>query len=203
MHQEKSLIFIDWDDTLFPTHWIQTSNIDMENPNEITIAMFQELDQHITDMITRMFIQGHVFIVTNGSSTWIDSCLKLLPNVKQIVDNNTVCITSARDLFEKEYDSCDWKKLTFKIFLNEHIPEVEGVYRIISFGDSMDEHNAVVELKHFKPVENQKRIIGSIKFIRRPSLNQLVSQIKIVQELHIDMVNFEEDYILDLQIFIG
>ena len=52
----KTLIFIDWDDTLFPTDWIQSSNIDLKNPNDVLINMFHDLDILITDMIISMLL---------------------------------------------------------------------------------------------------------------------------------------------------
>lgn len=164
--------------------------------------MFQDLDKLITDMIINMVFIGQVLIVTNGSSSWINSCLQLLPNFKQIVEHDAISITSARDLFDKEHGHHDWKKLTFKLFFNEHVPETEGVCRILSFGDSEDEHNAVTELKEYNPVNKQKRIIGSIKFIPYPTLNQLVTQLQMVHILHKEIISLEEDCVFELEKFI-
>lgn len=202
LNDAKPLIFVDWDNTLFPTEWVQTSNIDMEKPCENTITMFADLDKLITDMIINMVLEGQVLIVTNGSIGWINLCLNLLPNFKQIKDHDAITITSARDLFDKDYSSGDWKKIAFKLFFNEHISDKEGIWRILSFGDSEDEHQAVTELKNHNVIENQQRIIGSVKFIRYPSLNQLVNQIEIVKLLYKEIINLESDHIFELEQFI-
>ena len=198
----KTLIFIDWDDTLFPTDWIQSSNIDLKNPNDVLINMFHDLDILITDMIISMLLLGDVLIVTNGSESWINVCISILPNFKQIVDNDAISITSARDLFQDEHESKMWKDIAFQLFFNEHISDTEGDHHILSFGDSEYEHLAVTKLKNYNPVKNQNRIIKSIKFIKDPTLNQLVSQLKTVRMFHEDIINKNEDHIFNLAEFI-
>ena len=199
---EKTLIFVDWDDTLFPTEWVRTSNVDLNYPSIETVQMFGELDKLITDMIINMTFLGSVLIVTNGSSGWVNICLNVLPNFKQIIEGEAISVTSARDLFSHEHKTNEWKKLTFKIFFNEHFNE-SVVYRILSFGDSDAEHEAVQELKNYNNEGNkQKRIIGSIKFIKYPSLNDLINQLETVRLIHKDIVMISDDNIFNLADFI-
>lgn len=198
----KKLIFIDWDDTLFPTEWIKTSDVDLGNPNEAMISMFHELDILITDMIINMLFLGDVLIVTNGSNGWVNGCLNVLPNFKQIIENDAITVTSARDLFQNEHDKEQWKKLAFKMFFNEHISNTVGSHHILSFGDSEDEHTAVIELKTYNVIENQNRIIKSVKFIKYPSLNQLVIQLQTIRMLYEEIIGKDEDHIFNLDEFI-
>lgn len=199
---DKTLIFVDWDDTLFPTEWIKTSDVDLNNPNETAIEMFAELDKLITDMIINMNFLGNVLLVTNGSSNWVNICLNVLPNFKQIIEGEVISVTSARDLFSKEHHLDNWKKLAFQIFFNEHISDNKGNFRILSFGDSEAEHEAVMELKTYNPIENQKRIIGSIKFVKDPSLNQLVTQLQVIRIMHKEIIEINMDQIFNLEEFI-
>ena len=198
----KTLIFIDWDDTLFPTDWIKSSNIDLHNPNDVLISMFHELDTLITDMTVNMLLLGDVLIVSNGSESWVRMCISILPNFKQIVDSDAISVTSARDLFQSEHGLEKWKDMTFKMFFNEHISDIEGDHHILSFGDSMYEHLAVTKLKDYNPVENQNRIVKSIKFMKDPTLNQLVSQLQTVRMFHEDIIQKNEDHIFNLEEFI-
>ena len=197
---KNNLVFIDWDDTLFPTNWIHSVDVNFENPNDTTISMFIELDTLITNLITNMVSIANVLIVTNGTLSWVNKCLNVLPLFRKIVDNGTISITSARDIFDEEYDSSHWKTLTFKIFFNEHISDFEGIYRILSFGDSIAEHNAVMELKTHNTIDgnNQKRIIGSVKFIQKPSLNQLAHQLQIIDLIHKDIIELNDDKVFNL-----
>ena len=202
---KKNLVFVDWDDTLFPTNWIHSVDIDLDNPNSDMIKMFEELDTLITNMIINMISISNVLIVTNGTLSWVDKCLNVLPLFRTIVSNGTISVTSARDIFSEECDAEHWKTLTFKIFFNEHVSDLEGIYRILSFGDSYAEHNAVMELKHHNIVEGnkQKRIIGSIKFIRKPTLNQLTSQLNIIKLIHKDIIELELDNVYNLEEYIS
>ena len=200
---KNNLVFIDWDDTLFPTNWINTVDVNLDNPNDTLISMFQGLDTLITNMITNMISIANVLIVTNGTLSWVNTCLNVLPLFKKIVEDGTISITSARDIFNDEYDSSHWKILTFKIFFNEHISDFEGIYRILSFGDSISEHNAVMELRNHNIVDNkQKRIIGSVRFMRKPTLNQLTSQLQVVELMHKDIIGLDEDKEYNLSEFI-
>ena len=44
----KNIFIIDWDDTLFPTTWINSNTIDLENKNSVNEykLYFIELDNH-------------------------------------------------------------------------------------------------------------------------------------------------------------
>jgi hypothetical protein len=90
------------DDTLFPTNWIKHSNIDLDNVTVETVNMFKDLDTLISEMIPNIVLLGSTLLVTNASSAWITCCLNVLPKFKQIVENNTISVTSARDLFSNE-----------------------------------------------------------------------------------------------------
>jgi hypothetical protein len=204
----KTIIFIDFDDTLFPTDWVLASNINVDNPNDVMIEMFNDLDMLISDVVLKMKILGNVLIVSNGSNSWIHSCLNVLPNFKQIIDLNVVSVTSARDLFGNEHDKQQWKRLTFKILFDQHMGNIEGRHHILSFGDSEDEHDAVVELRGYNVMQHQQhqhqqhRIIKSIKFIKNPTLNQLVQQLDSIKMWYQDIIHKDEDYVFNMAEFI-
>jgi hypothetical protein len=202
---KKTLSFIDWDDTLFPTHWISVLDIDLDHPNDSTISLFSNLDLLICDLITNMIQFSTLIIVTNATHSWVLMCLNVLPNLKKMIDEKITSITSARDIFGEEFKHNDWKKITFKLFYNEHVSNSDTINRVLSFGDSEAEHDAVLELKsHQKNVEgsNEKDIvIGSIKFMRKPTLNQLVSQLQIVKILQKEIVEISHDQVFNLKDF--
>lgn len=198
----NKLIFIDWDDTLFPTDWIHTTDISLNNPTDELIKLLQNLDIIVTDILLKMIQLGDVLIVTNGGSGWIKLCLSVLPTVKELVDNGIISITSARDLFELEHQKEQWKRLTFKMFFNEHLSDEKGDQHILSFGDSNDEHDAVMELKLYNKTDDQNRIIKSIKFKRQPDLNELFIQLETVRMLYEDIIHKNEDHIFNLEEFI-
>jgi len=199
----STLIFIDWDDTLFPTHWIKSTDIDLKKNSETLIAIFSELDSLITNLISKIVNLGNLLIVTNGSESWIKRCTSILPKFSILIESEKISITSARDLFQDEHPTNEWKDITFKMHFNEHISKREGVYHILSFGDSHYEHDSVTKLKDFNSVPNQNRFVKSVRFIKHPSLNQLVTQLELVEILHEDIIHSRSDAIYNLAEFIA
>ena len=88
------------------------------------------------------------------------------------------------------------------MWFNEHISTKEGNYRILSYGDSETEHNAVAQLKTYLPIDNQNRIIGKVKFKKYPSLNDLVTQLQIVKMLKEEITSIDDDHSYNLEDFI-
>jgi len=103
----RPLIFIDWDDTLFPTEWVEQSDINLSSPNETLINLFEDLDRLITQLVIDMVMLGDVLLVSNGSQGWLNKCMKILPNFSHIVNDDVISVTSARDLFKK-HDKNSW-----------------------------------------------------------------------------------------------
>ena len=137
------LMFVDWDDTLFPTTWLKMFTIDITNPSADMINMFESLDRLISEAIIKMRASGSIIIVSNGSNLWLQACLGVLPNFKEITETDVVSIVSARDLFaDQDNFPEDWKIIAFKILHDGRNPK-----KIISFGDSEKEHEAATKLK--------------------------------------------------------
>ena len=80
MKKNNSIIFIDWDDTLFPTSWVNKNNIDIKNITDYSI--FIKLDQYINTLLKKITNKCEIVIVTNALKKWILSCLNLLPQTK-------------------------------------------------------------------------------------------------------------------------
>lgn len=199
----RTLIFVDWDDTLFPTNWLRDVDINLKSPTNDIIVLFRELDLLISQILISMSLIGNVVIVTNGTSSWIQQCLNVLKGFRQLIENRTATIISARDIFqEDDHDHEEWKKLTFKLVFNEYISNTKGTHRILSFGDSQAEHNAVMDLQNHNCSEEQNRIIGSIKFIRNPTLNQLLSQLHIISFMHKEIFELSNNHVYNLSEFI-
>lgn len=190
----SKLIFIDWDDTLFPTSWILDSNINIENPEEPIISMFQALDSIISSLIIELNdnTNTRILIVTNATNEWIDKCLQFLPFFKMsIIDEGITSITSARYLYQKDENdlTTQWKHHAFDMLCRENESR-----HIVSLGDGESEHLAVQNLK------NDQRIIGSIRFHKNPTLNQLMSQLSIVNEC--GFMESNDDYTIHLTEFL-
>lgn len=136
----KSLIILDWDDTLFPTYWIKNNNINIdeiinimdidfmgvEEQLKTAIYSFKKLDNIIYDFLSKTLAYNSsiVLIITNASYLWVEKTLRLLKKTKKIIDTK-VPIISARDLYRmSSANTHEWKKKVFtkviNVFSQEH-----------------------------------------------------------------------------------
>lgn len=138
----KNIIFIDWDDTLFPTTWVNKNKMNWLDKNDVNKykLFFLELDKSISNLLGTITKNNDnfVYIVSNANKKWIELALTPLPITSSIInktslittDNNNIVIISAKDKYNEKYSSAmDWKILTFKDIIND-------VYKINTNGAS-------------------------------------------------------------------
>ena len=130
-----------------------------------------------------------VYIISNGGEGWIKRCLTVLPQFSQLYELKIVRILSARDLFsdcfEKTYE---WKEYAFKLCVTESFKNArdDDYQHILSIGDGTDEHHALMTLSTYDEVDStpkKKRILSSVQLMKRPTFNDVLSQIDQVEEL--------------------
>ncbi len=155
------LVF-DWDDTLFAT-----THVVFKNQQD---TCCRRLDSLVTDILTKALQLSQVYIITNATSNWVESCAQqFLPNVVPLLKR--VVILSARHLYEPLYpnEPGAWKRDAFK-----HIPQHK---HIISIGDSDYERHAVIDLCATLP----HTFCKSVKFQVCPSLDQLLAELECIR----------------------
>ncbi len=173
------LTVIDFDDTLFPTTWAHGIDINLDNYDSIVQDILSTLDNKICEMITILHEHGDILIISNGSKSWIQKCIKNLPQTLFLVEIKVIKIISARDLFEGQYQSNQWKDLAFKCYISKHLhkknKKCQVVKRILSLGDSKYEHEALTSLNEFLNLKNY--ILTSVIFKKKPELNDILIQL--------------------------
>ena len=89
-----NIFIIDWDDTLYPTTWVNKNSIDVGNTNvlEEYKIYFLELDKTISSLLKSLNDVGDVWIVTNANINWIKSCLMGLEMTKRTIITNKIRI---------------------------------------------------------------------------------------------------------------
>lgn len=168
-----SLVIFDYDDTLFPTSFIQGR----KTLTKQDIQDFQALDVAIVRLMTAIKDAGHqIVIISNGSGKWItDSISTYLPSFGKFTENIT--IFSARDTYEPTKIAYKlWKKYAT---VNTCVyPKFVNVKSIIGVGDS-DNDQESIELAS-DVVDKPSKFI---KYPQRMSLATLVEAINGTMEI--------------------
>lgn len=183
MNKYKTLIILDWDDTLFPTSWIVKNNINLSDKNtqHQYIVFFSQLDTLLYNILLKLLKYGKVFIVTNAVVKWVVISSTILPNTQKLINNNIV-ILSAREAFQPKYrDQIHlWKKLMFKELIETNF-DGYPFQNIISVGDADYEFNATTDLYNEHSVV-KKRLLKTIRFKKDPSFEALIDQLEVLEK---------------------
>ena len=180
MNKYKSLIILDWDDTLFPTSWIIKNNIDIDNKqmqNEY-IVYFLKLDFLVSQLLLNLSKYGQVVIITNASLKWILMSSAILPKTQQVLKTNTLVI-SARDVYHNKYpeNMNMWKKKAFENIVNNYFENYK-LQNIVSGGDAEYEFYALTDLYNDQSIANN-RLLKTVRFIKNPSFYDLLDQLDV------------------------
>lgn len=179
-NNNDTLIFLDWDDTLFPSSWVIQNNIDLINSFNKSkyIPLFKDLDKTIYNFLKNLQKYAKIIIITNALLSWIQYSLDVLPKTSQII--TSIRIISARQLFQNKYsDIMEWKKQTFKYVINKENNKGK-IMNIISIGDAEYEYKALIDL--YKSYKEKKKLLKSIKLINNPTHHMLIDQLNVLNK---------------------
>ena len=205
-----NIFIIDWDDTLYPTTWVNKNSIDVSKTNLLQEyrIYFLELDKTISSLLESLNQVGDIWIVTNANLNWIKSCLTSLELTKKTIITNKIRIVSARDSYSTNSSSpTEWKILTFQDIMEDIIKKISKRIKpntyinIISIGDAMYEYIALINLDNFiKTYTNKflplaqsnhqlKYFLKNIKFIEKPDFDYVIDQMNVLEKNKNDIVN--------------
>ncbi len=200
----ETIYLVDWDDTLFPTDFCNKNSINLKNPSDIDNykLFFIELDKSILNVLEKLKSLGTIYIITNASIIWIKNCLEILPKTKKYIMNNKIRIISARDIYSNINDSpLQWKILTFQnvidiIMNNNNNKNNNNILNIMSLGDATYEYYGLLNLDEYlqKKHKNNNYLLKSVKFIDKPSFEQIIDQLNVLLK-NIDSITNKFDYV--------
>lgn len=184
---ENTVIIFDWDDTLLSSSWLAGKGYRLDSPlPKEAVDQLKVLETAVLNLLSKAFLYGEVHFVTNGEAGWVEmSAQKFLPRVYELLPR--VNIVSARSTYQHRFPNSPeaWKIEAFRSTIQESFEnkmDIETkrnsipVRNLISFGDSAHERNALIHI-----TSNMKNALcKSIKFVERPSLEQLERQLKII-----------------------
>jgi len=169
--KHQTVIIFDWDDTLLCTSFLN------EHEGQISDVerRLQALGSAAKSLLEMAKQLGNVFIITNAVDGWVEFTtqtymLSLLPILEDIQ------IISARERYEERHpnDLSMWKALTFLDVQRQMKSQV--LTNLVSLGDSDFEMDAAELMKK----EFAEAYVKTIKFQERPTLADLILQLKIV-----------------------
>lgn len=169
---DQVLIIVDWDDTLFPTSWLQQ--------NSISKKMFLYLDRIVHSLLISLSKHGTVVVVTNAAKKWYNASSYEMPLTKDYISKN-INVVSARDIYKPSYpkNTYAWKKLAFRNLVTTHFNKKTVNQDIVSIGDADYEHQALINL-YRKDSAIHKRTLKSVRLKRRPSCQVLIDELIVL-----------------------
>lgn len=176
IHPRDTVVICDWDDTLFPTSWVNEQNINLTDIRSryMYARYFDSLDKHLFATIRRIKKYADLIIITNATKQWLQITLTVLPKTKELLDD--VPIISAREAFQHQCGIQDWKKHTFKAELSK---DGRTHYKnIVSLGDANYEHNALIGLYRWDVIP--LKYLKSVKFTRSADYSDLFGQLQMI-----------------------
>lgn len=202
----ESLFIFDWDDTLFPTTWALRQGLIQDNKLFPTACWahatthqerLETLANQIGETLHRAMQMGRVVIITNSEKGWVEtSCAWFMPSLSALLTE--VRIVSARYLFEHKYgiDTAAWKQHAFacEIAACEDMRASGRRCSLLSFGDRQEERLALLSMQEVVSMTFPNWIcwMKSLKFIRHPTLEELISQHKTVGGCLLEVVQHSE-----------
>jgi len=193
----ETVIIFDWDDTLLASSFLSgkgyrlDSILDKQSETELQL---RELEQSVITVINLALSYGHVHIITNAETGWVQlSAQKFIPGVVPLLSK--VKVLSARSTYESFYPESPlkWKFYAIQDKIAKCIPEHKEK-NVLSFGDSHVEREAVRAATRGMSNTRTK----SVKFAERPSMEQLRRQIELVTNCFQYIYHHDGD--LDLQL---
>jgi hypothetical protein len=168
--KQRTLMVWDWDDTLFPSTWINCQGLRLEDEDEPAPEIRRQLTTLARDVERTLRLAlslGNVVIVTNAETGWVElSCRKFFPTLQPLV--KTLKVVSARSTYEEPgfFSPLDWKIQAFAHEIRAFWPDSAEVVNIMSLGDSIHEREALI--RSCEALPETTRRTKSVKFPERP-----------------------------------
>jgi len=196
--KQRTLMVWDWDDTLFPSTWINCQGLRLEDEDEPAPEIRRQLNTLARDVertIRLALSLGNVVIVTNAETGWVElSCRKFFPTLQPLV--KTLRVVSARSTYEEPgfFSPLDWKIQAFAHEIRTFWPDNAEVVNIMSLGDSIHEREALI--RSCESLPETTRRTKSVKFPERPEASALLRTHSNLQKYLKSVVEHDGD--LDL-----
>ena len=173
--KKKYLFLFDWDDTLFPSTFLNKHGYYKRDKIPVNIhSKIKLLENIILDIFKNIISFSELVIVTNSDEGWVTtSCKLFMPNLHMFIERN-VPRFSAKNIYNVKYpgEPILWKAKIMKCILKKFYGDHKNKY-VISVGDSVVENTAIKTVSKLLNINT----ITVIKFMTAPTINQLWYQL--------------------------
>jgi hypothetical protein len=191
----NSLIIFDWDDTLFCTSQIAKNNCLNQNQiSKIQKNKILKLENEVKKILQNSINKAETYIITNSEPGWVEySCKQFFPSLIDLLSQIT--IISARGLYENKFpnDSYMWKINTFNDIVDLYDQNL--LSNIMCIGDSFLDINAGKNLSN----QFKNAFIKTIKFKEAPTIDELIMEIKLVNEKFIYIYSAVKNWTINVK----
>ena len=191
----NSLIIFDWDDTLFCTSQIAKINyLNQNHMSQFYINQFLKLENEVKKILQNSINKAETYIITNSEPGWVEySCKQFFPSLIDLLSQIT--IISARGLYENKFPNYSdmWKINTFNDIVDLYDQNL--LSNIMCIGDSFLDINAGKNLSN----QFKNAFIKTIKFKEAPTIDELIMEIKLVNEKFIYIYSAVKNWTINIK----
>lgn len=197
--RSKTTAILDWDDTICPSTHLASLGMRVDDTGNLPAGLRDQLAQlqvAVIKIVHEALRFGEVVVITNAEKGWVElSGERFLPDVVKFFKENDIKIVSARTCFEQKYPDApsSWKVAAFSREVEEMFPQEDDL-NVLVLGDSMSERDAAHALGSRMP--NSK--VKTVKFVERPSIDQLMRQVQLVAQSLPDLAKYSSSFDVDL-----
>jgi hypothetical protein len=176
MTHVKTIVILDWDDTLFPTYYYTKDISNQKADNDIYKSLTTVIKKLLHMLLDYVEL---IYVVTNAESGWIEDCI--ITYYPELIDARlySKIVIYARP--NESRDPSPKNQLSFKINSINDICEYDLSNKcvrknIICIGDSACERDAVLKVAYGQP----NTVVKIIQFLILPSPDDLIREIEYV-----------------------
>jgi len=196
---QETLLIFDWDDTVLPTSWLAAEGLlqgSSPEPSDEQSSKLRALAAVVSRTLACARRCGRVIIITNAEQGWVEwSCRRFLPGLGASLRG--LQVVSARGDFEPQgFATEEWKCLAFAREVGAYYRggAAGGRWNVLSLGDSIHEHRALVRATEGVPRCSAK----ALRFSPMPQVETLVEQHELVASTLCKVVQLSEDLDIDV-----
>lgn len=198
----KTTAILDWDDTICPSTYLASLGLRVDDATQLPAhlrAQLEALEQAVLNIVAEAMRFGNVVVITNAEAGWVElSGRRFLPRVVQFLESHAIRIVSARTSFEARFPDAPASPASWKIAAFSHEVDVmfpnEDDLNVLVLGDSLSERDAAHALGNRLPNSRVK----TVKFVERPSIDQLMRQVQLVAQSLPDLATYASSFDVDL-----